>query len=175
MFYILALHALALVGATTSDPSAQDAVQGFLFSYSSTNLNLPILPSCPGTLTIPPLGSLSSSEAADPQPPYTFTMLVHEQLMDGAGVRYERMYAKSVDVGSMQNGWSTSVPWMNGTQMIGCMSSGNGVSGGCQVRPPRLDESMQRRGRCRCGFKCKLGQGQSACGELLSIRTSSPW
>jgi hypothetical protein len=57
MFYILALHALALVGATTSDPSAQDAVQGFLFSYSSTNLNLPILPSCPGTLTIPPLGS----------------------------------------------------------------------------------------------------------------------
>jgi hypothetical protein len=130
---ILALSALSAVWAATSNPTAQDAAPGFLFGYSTDRLILPTLPSCPGTLTIPSVQSVTQSNTADPVPPYTFTMLVHEQLVDGADNRYERMYARSVNVGNMANGWSTSVPWMNGTQMIGCMSSSNGVSGGCQV------------------------------------------
>ena len=91
---ILPLAAIfPLVVGLTSNPTVSDLPQSFLFGYSSSSLILPTLPSCPGSLTIPAISSMSPPEAADPVAPYTFTMLVHEQLMDGSGNRYERMYA----------------------------------------------------------------------------------
>lgn len=124
---------IELASAETSTPNTGDLPQAFLFSYSTGPLTLPLLPSCPGSLTIPGTSSLTTPDTSDPIAPYTLTMLVHEQLEDGAGIRYERMYARSQNVGDMSRPWSVNVPWMNGTQMIGCMWAANGVSGGCQV------------------------------------------
>jgi hypothetical protein len=134
---ILLAVSIPLARAVTSEPTTGDQPQAFTFGYpSSPLLNsviLPITPSCPSPLIISALTTTNSPHAADPVAPYSMTMLVHEQLTDGAGKRYERMYARSMDVGNMDAARTIQHPWANGTQFIGCIWASNGVSGGCQV------------------------------------------
>jgi hypothetical protein len=125
--------ALRHVLATTSIPNTGDQPQAFLFGFTTSSLILPVTYSCPTPLTLSQLTTTNNPNAPDPSAPYTMVMLVHEQLEDGAGVRYERMYSASMNVGDMSAVKSINHPWMNGTQFIACMWSANGVSGGCQV------------------------------------------
>ncbi|RSH92194.1 hypothetical protein EHS25_008609 [Saitozyma podzolica] len=124
--------ALRHVLATTSTPNTGDQPQAFLFGFTTSSLILPVTASCPTPLTLSQLTTTNNPNAPDPSAPYTMVMLVHEQLEDGAGARYERMYSASMNVGDMSAVKSINHPWMNGTQFIACMWSANGVSGGCQ-------------------------------------------
>ncbi|ORY30383.1 hypothetical protein BCR39DRAFT_529562 [Naematelia encephala] len=117
--------------AETSTPNTGDQTQAFTFAYTTSNLVLPITDTCPTPLTLTQL-TTTNSGGPDPVAPYTMVLFVHEQLMDGAGIRYERIYAKSVDVGNLASTQDIQHPWMNGTQFIGCIWSSNAVSGGCQ-------------------------------------------
>ena len=118
--------------ATTSTPNTGDQRQAFTFAYTASNLVLPILYTCPTPLSLTQL-SPTNAGGPDPVAPYTLVLLVHEQLMDGAGQRYERIYSRSTNVGDMSNLTQINHPWMDGTQFIGCVWASNGVSGGCQV------------------------------------------
>jgi hypothetical protein len=128
----LGLMVLPLIRAETSKPNTGDQLQGFTFGYTTSNLVLPVISTCPTPLTI---SALNPTNAGGPDPiaPYTMVMFVHEQLMDGAGIAYERIYSRSMNVGDMSQSRQFQHPWMSGTQFIGCIWSQNGVSGGCQV------------------------------------------
>jgi hypothetical protein len=129
----LLFQTLRHVLAETSTPNTGDQPQAFTFSFTTSNLILAITPSCPSSMALTQLTTTNNPESADPQAPYTMVMLVHEQLEDGAGLHYERMYSKSLNVGDMSAVKMIDHPWMNGTQFIGCIWGANGVSGGCQV------------------------------------------
>lgn len=128
----LGLMVLPLIRAETSKPNTGDQLQGFTFGYTTSNLVLPVISTCPTPLTI---SALNPTNAGGPDPiaPYTMVMFVHEQLMDGAGIAYERIYSRSMNIGDMSQSRQFQHPWMSGTQFIGCVWSQNGVSGGCQV------------------------------------------
>ncbi|KAK8847421.1 hypothetical protein IAR55_005279 [Kwoniella newhampshirensis] len=117
--------------AETSTPNTGDQIQAFLFSYTTSNLVLPITPTCPDPLTLTQL-TTTNAKTSDPRAPYTMVLLVHEQLVDGSGMAYERTYSASVGVGDLSHTQEIQHPWGNGTQFIGCIWSANGVSGGCQ-------------------------------------------
>lgn len=118
--------------AETSTPNTGDQIQAFQFAFTSSNLVLPITYTCPTPLTLTKISS-TSAQTSDPSAPYTLVALVHEQLYDGAGTQYERVYSASLDMGDMSTEQTISHPWGNGTQFIACMWAANGVSGGCQV------------------------------------------
>ncbi|WVW78438.1 hypothetical protein I302_100392 [Kwoniella bestiolae CBS 10118] len=124
---------LPLILAETSTPNTGDQPQSFLFGFTnpSSNLVLPITPTCPSPLTLSPL-TPTNEKTSDPKAPYTMITLVHEQLMDGSGIQYERVYSASVDVGDMSKVREVRHPWGNGTQFIACIWGSNGASGGCQ-------------------------------------------
>ena len=117
---IATLPATWQVVAETTKPNTGDQVQKFTFGYStSASLVLPVLETCPSPLLVgvTPI----SGNGPDPTAPYTMVAFVHEQLMDGAGLQYERIYARTMDLGTMGQTKSLAHPWMNGTQFIGCM------------------------------------------------------
>ncbi|WWC59487.1 uncharacterized protein I303_102043 [Kwoniella dejecticola CBS 10117] len=129
---LIHLSTLPGVSAETSTPNTGDQVQSFLFGFApQSNLVLPIVPSCPSPLTLSPL-TPTNAKTSDPKAPYTMIALVHEQLMDGKGVQYERLYSAGLDVGDMSKVRNIQHPWMNGTQFIACIWGSNGASGGCQ-------------------------------------------
>jgi hypothetical protein len=127
------LYLIPFCHAATTTPNTGDQLQAFRFGYTTSNsLILPTISTCPTPLA---LSQLSATNAGGPDPvaPYTMVLLAHEQLEDGAGVVYERMYSKTLDVGTMATTQTFDHPWWNGTQFMGCIWGANGVSGGCQV------------------------------------------
>ncbi|WRT64754.1 uncharacterized protein IL334_001688 [Kwoniella shivajii] len=125
------LSLLPLIRAETTTPNTGDQIQSFLFGFTNSHLVIPITSSCPTPLTLTPL-TPTNAKTSDPKAPYTMVTLVHEQLIDGNGIQYERLYSASLDVGDMSKERSISHPWMNGTQFIACIWGSNGASGGCQ-------------------------------------------
>ncbi|WVR04643.1 hypothetical protein IAU60_001654 [Kwoniella sp. DSM 27419] len=131
------LHLLSLASVIpgcfgeTTTPNTGDQAQAFFFGFSSSNLVLPVVSPCPTPLSLSPLTSANAA-TSDPKAPYTMVMLVHEQLLDGAGHQYERLYSASLNVGDMSRRIDIAHPWMNGTQFIACIWASNGASGGCQ-------------------------------------------
>lgn len=118
--------------AETSTPNTGDQIQAFQFSFTDSTLVLPIVYTCPTPLTLTKI-SPTNAQTSDPSAPYTLVALVHEQLYDGAGIQYERVYSASLDMGDMSTEQTISHLWGNGTQFIACMWAANGASGGCQV------------------------------------------
>ena len=129
---LFALSFIASCLATDTTPNTGEQHQGFTFGYTTSNLVLPITYTCPTPLTLTQIYPTNDG-GPDPVAPYNALFLVHEQLQDGSGKHYERMYARSMNVGDMGSTSTIDHPWMNGTQFIGCIWSSNGVSGGCQV------------------------------------------
>ncbi|WVO16553.1 hypothetical protein L204_104232 [Cryptococcus depauperatus] len=117
--------------AETSRPNTGDQRQAFQFSFTDSNVILPVAYTCPTPLSVFKR-SLTNTETDDPKGPYTMVTLVHEQLVDGAGVQYERVYSASLNVGDLSGERDIAHPWGTGTQFIPCMWAANGVSGGCQ-------------------------------------------
>ncbi|OCF45879.1 hypothetical protein I317_00367 [Kwoniella heveanensis CBS 569] len=117
--------------AETSTPNTGDQVQSFLFGFTESNLVTPVTASCPTPLTLTKL-TTTNAKTSDSAAPYTMVMLVHEQLIDGSGRQYERLYSASMNVGDMSQTTQVNHPWMNGTQFIACIWGSNGASGGCQ-------------------------------------------
>lgn len=96
----LLLSSLLLISADTTTPNTGDQLQAFTFSYYTTILQPPILASCPTPLTLTQ-GYPTNAGGPDPASPYTMVVLAHEQLEDGSGIQYERIYSRSLDVGSL--------------------------------------------------------------------------
>ncbi|WWD21512.1 hypothetical protein CI109_105998 [Kwoniella shandongensis] len=117
--------------AETSTPNTGDQAQAFLFSYTTSNLVLPVTATCPTPLILTQL-TPTNAHTSDPAAPYTMVMLVHEQLVDSAGKKYERVYSASMGVGDLSSTQEINHPLGNGTQFIGCIWGSNQVSGGCQ-------------------------------------------
>jgi hypothetical protein len=132
LFVIFAFLFTPQVRSETTTSNTGDQRQAFTFGYTTSNLILPTIPACPTPLTLTQL-TTTNSGGPDPVAPYTMILLVHEQLIDGGNVTYERMYSKTLDVGTMGSLQSIQHPWWNGTQFVGCIWGSNGVSGGCQV------------------------------------------
>ncbi|WVF69781.1 hypothetical protein IAT40_004560 [Kwoniella sp. CBS 6097] len=128
LFLVLAIRPSI---AETSVPNTGDQVQSFLFGFTESNLVIPVTSSCPTPLTLTKL-TTTNAKTSDPAAPYTMVMLVHEQLIDGSGKPYERLYSASMNVGDMSQTTEINHPWMNGTQFIACIWGSNGASGGCQ-------------------------------------------
>ncbi|KAK4687775.1 hypothetical protein P7C73_g2335, partial [Tremellales sp. Uapishka_1] len=139
--------------AETSTPNTGDQLQDFSFSFATDTPVLPVISTCPSALYLTS-GTPTNAGGPDPVAPYTLVLLVHEQLQDGAGVAYERMYSKSLAVGNLNQGMDISHPWGPGTQFIGCVWSSNAVSGGCQdlmtVVPSNLTEAAYRNATSQC-------------------------
>lgn len=114
---LILLHATS---AETSSPNTGDQLQAFRFQYTSTVPQLPIQYTCPSPFTLTQ-STPTNNGGPDPVAPYTMISFVHEQLMDGSGVGYERIYARSLVVGDMSKSVSFSHPWANGTQHISCI------------------------------------------------------
>ncbi|WVQ76007.1 hypothetical protein IAR50_005643 [Cryptococcus sp. DSM 104548] len=107
-----------------------DQTQAFQFALTDTPV-LPVAYTCPSPLTVSKT-SYSDAKTDDPKAPYSMVALVHEQLYDGAGIQYERVYSATIGLGTLDKATEVAHPWGNGTQFIACMWSANAVSGGCQ-------------------------------------------
>ena len=125
--YIAATLQADWVLAVDSTPNTGDQLQAFMFAYIHSNLVLPITYTCPTPLTLTQIKPTNAG-GPDPAAPYSMVLfgepfpaikqiclkgmlirgIVHEQLMDGAGVQYERMHARTLDVGDMSSVQSTA-------------------------------------------------------------------
>jgi len=118
----LALSSIQSVNAETSSNNTGDQLQAFTFGYTTSNLVLPVIYTCPSPLLITALKPTNAG-GPDPSAPYTMIAFVHEQLQDDSGQRYERLYARSMSVGDLGQDRTFSHPWAEGTQFIGCIWS----------------------------------------------------
>ena len=115
---------LPLTMAETSSPNTGDQLQGYTFAYGSNqnHLVLPTIYSCPEPITVSGI-TPTNNGGPDAIAPYTMIAFVHEQLIDGANQTYERMYARTIDLGNIGSTAGFQAPWMEGTQFIGCLWS----------------------------------------------------
>ncbi|OXG12774.1 hypothetical protein C366_05589 [Cryptococcus neoformans Tu401-1] len=158
--------------AETSTPNTGDQIQAFQFSFTDSTLVLPIVYTCPTPLTLTKI-SPTNAQTSDPSAPYTLVALVHEQLYDGAGIQYERVYSASLDMGDMSTEQTISHPWGNGTQFIACMWAANGASGGCQdlytVVPSELTAGAYEDEYSTCRTPDVLGSWVTPSSEILDV------
>lgn len=136
---------LSPASAVTSPNNTGDLPQGYLFGFTTSSLPLPIVNSCPSSLTVSTATALSYG-GNDPSSPYYMMFMVREQLLDDNNNLYERYYTHTETLPDMNNVRSLFNPFMNGTQFIACVTSANGVSGGCQVSGLIHDYTRAQRG-----------------------------
>ena len=113
------LSALSAFSETTRTNTG-DQTQAFLFGYTNSNLVLPVVDTCPTPMLITKMNPTNAG-GPDPASPYTMIAFVHEQLQDGSGATYERIYAKNLSMGDMSKDQLLWHPWGSGTQFIGCI------------------------------------------------------
>jgi hypothetical protein len=123
---------IPLTFAETSRNNTGDQPQGYQFGFTTSNLPLPIVYTCPTPITISPSIPIHYG-GPDASGPYYMMFMVHEQLVGATDNEYEKWYTHTEVLQDLNNVRTINNPWMNGTQFIACVWAANGVSGGCQV------------------------------------------